>query len=76
MAQAALGPEGEIWSATVIRVPVPNRTSPYVIAYVDLDGGTRVLAHLPSAQEAPPVGSRVRLCASSDNGDVQVEALA
>ena len=68
---AEFGPEGTVWSATVVRVPVPGRTPPYALAYVDLDGGPRILAH---ADEAIPIGARVRLTESAD-GDVRVEVL-
>ncbi|MFB9387271.1 Zn-ribbon domain-containing OB-fold protein [Pseudonocardia petroleophila] len=72
---AAFGPEGTVWSATVVRIPVPGRTPPYALAYVDLDDGPRVLAHL-AHDAAPPIGARVRLAAPSDDGDVRVEVLA
>jgi uncharacterized OB-fold protein len=77
---AAFGPDGTVWSATVVHIPVPGRTPPYALAYVDLDGGPRVLAHvLPapgSGPAAPAIGSRVRLAGPSPDGDVQVEVLA
>jgi len=69
--EAEFGPEGTVWSATVVRVPVPGRTPPYALAYVDLDDGPRVLAH---TAEVFAIGARVRLLESVD-GDVQVEAL-
>lgn len=77
MAPAAFGPAGTVWSSTVVRVPVPDRTPPYVMAYVDLDDGPRVLAHVAMAQgeaQRIPVGTRVELTASTDQGDVQVVA--
>jgi uncharacterized OB-fold protein len=55
----------------VVRVPVPGRTPPYALAYVDLDDGPRVLAH---ADDAVPIGARVRL-AESAQGDVRIEVL-
>jgi uncharacterized OB-fold protein len=69
---ADFGPEGTVWSATVVRIPVPGRTPPYALAYVDLDEGPRVLAH---ADDPVEIGARVRITASGD-GDVRVEALA
>ncbi|MBW0113785.1 Zn-ribbon domain-containing OB-fold protein [Pseudonocardia abyssalis] len=72
---AEFGPDGTVWSATVVRIPVPGRTPPYVLAYVDLDDGPRVLAHL-TGDAAPPIGARVRLTAPSADGDVRVEVLA
>jgi uncharacterized OB-fold protein len=60
---ARFGPEGTVWSATVVRIPTPGRTPPYGLAYVDLDDGPRVLAHIGGAHtaEAVPIGTRVRL---------------
>ncbi|GAB92970.1 Zn-ribbon domain-containing OB-fold protein [Gordonia rhizosphera] len=74
---AAFGPEGEIWSHTVVRIPFNHRRPPYAIAYVDLDGGpARVVAHMASDTDAVSVGARVRLSAPADNGDVMVEVIA
>jgi uncharacterized OB-fold protein len=56
----------------VVRIPVPGRTPPYALAYVDLDDGPRVLAH---ADDPVDIGARVRLAASRD-GDVRVEVVA
>ncbi|MDN5749768.1 MAG: OB-fold domain-containing protein [Pseudonocardia sp.] len=79
--QASFGPDGTVWSATVVRIPVPGRTPPYALAYVDLDDGPRVLAHVRAPVDAatataPAIGSRVRLAACSADGDIQVEVLA
>jgi len=69
---ARFGPGGTVWSATVVRVPVPGRAPPYAVAYVDLDGhGPRILAHT-AGEHALPIGARVALAASSASGDVQV----
>lgn len=77
--EARFGPDGVVWSSTVVRIAVGDRTPPYTLAYVDLDGGPRVLAHVVgedgTAPEAPIVGSRVRLSAPRD-GDITVEVLA
>ena len=71
---ASFGPAGTVWSSTVVRIPVPGRTSPYPLAYVDLDDGPRILAHVvDSGDTAAPVGGRVRLVAPSADGDLQVE---
>lgn len=67
---AAFGPEGVIWSSTVVHAGVPGRESPYALAYVDLDRGPRVLAHTPGASPAA-IGRRVRLCAVAPNGDIR-----
>ena len=68
---ADFGPEGTVWSSTVVRIPVPGREPPYGLAYVDLDDGPRVLCHTPRA-EPIRVGSRVRLVGSAA-GDPTVE---
>ncbi len=67
------GPEGEIWAVTVLHVAPAGRHAPYTLAYVDLDDGPRLLAHVtgPTA-----IGSRVRLTASTADGDPAVEAIA
>lgn len=71
----SFGPGGVVWAATVVRIPVPGRTPPYTLAYVDLDGGPRVLAHVAGAAARPDVGARVRLVDARD-GDVTVEVVA
>lgn len=71
---ASFGPEGVVWSSTVVRIPVPGRTPPYALAYVDLDDGPRILAHVVDAGgAAAPIGERVRLVSPSAGGDLQVE---
>jgi len=67
---ARFGPDGVVWSATVVRVDADGRTAPYALAYVDLDDGPRILAH---ADVAPPVGARVRLAGATVEGDPLVE---
>lgn len=70
---ATFGPGGTVWSSTVVRVPVPGRTPPYAMAYVDLDDGPRVLAHVAGPAQRVPVGTKVRLLAQGEQGDVTVE---
>ena len=70
---ATFGPGGVVWSSTVVRIPVPGRTPPYGLAYVDLDDGPRVLAHVVGTADPPPLGTRVRFLGPSDAGDPQVE---
>ena len=72
--EAEFGPEGTVWSSTVVRIPVPGRTPPYALVYVDLDDGPRVLAHTRSG-EPVPIGARVRLRDVDDLGDLAVEVL-
>lgn len=69
---AEFGPEGTVWSSTVVRIPVPGREPPYALAYLDLDDGPRVLAHLPGAA-AVPVGTRLRLIPSDERGDLTAQ---
>jgi uncharacterized OB-fold protein len=77
VAEAEFGPAGRVWSATVVRIPVPGRTPPWALAYVDLDGGARVLAHVRQAGEGPvEVGTAVRVIGIGADGDLEVEELA
>lgn len=74
---ASFGPGGTVWSSTVVRIAVPGRTAPYGLAYVDLDDGPRVLAHVAptgdDAVTAVEIGASVRLTAPSPDGDLVVE---
>jgi uncharacterized OB-fold protein len=71
----AFGPEGQVWSSTVLRVPLPGRRPPYGLVYVDLDDGPRVLGH-SRAEATPAVGERVTLQTVSDLGDLVFERTA
>ncbi|ANH37607.1 hypothetical protein I601_1165 [Nocardioides dokdonensis FR1436] len=74
--EAGFGPTGTVYASTVVRIAVGDRTPPYALAYVDLDDGPRILAHVAGAEvSAPAVESRVRLLAPRD-GDVVVEVVA
>lgn len=59
---------GVVWSSTVVRVRVGDRTPPYAVAVVDVDDGPRILAHLEHAELAAP-GSRVELIGTTSAGD-------
>lgn len=73
--QADFGPAGTVYASTVVRITVGDRTPPYALAYVDLDEGPRILAHVAGDEVgAPAVESRVRLTAPRD-GDVFVEVV-
>lgn len=72
-APAVFGPGGTVWSSTVVRVAVPGRTPPYTLAYVDLDDGPRLLAHVAGSTERLAPGARVRVAGSTADGDVLVE---
>lgn len=67
---AALGPGGTVWSAATVWLAVGDRTPPFTLVYVDLDGGARVLARLDGDGEPAP-GTRVVL-AGTDAGDLLV----
>lgn len=69
------GPGGVVWSATVLRVPLPDRRPPTALAYVDLDDGPRVLAHVGGSSERRlSAGTRVRGIGLGPQGDLLVEA--
>lgn len=75
---ATFGPRGIVWSSTVVRVPVPGRTPPYALAYVDLDHGPRLLVHV--RQDADDIGrvapgTPVEIVGTSDTGDPLVEVV-
>lgn len=72
LADARFGPEGAVFAATIVRVPIPGRTPPWGLAYVDLDDGPRILAHYAPERGVLPVGARVRLRAASREGDPTV----
>jgi uncharacterized protein len=69
---ARFGPEGTVWSTTTLHVAGDGRRAPYTLAYVDLDDGPRVLAHV--ADGRIEVGARVRLAGVTEHGDPRVTA--
>lgn len=76
MEEERFGTDGVIWSTTTIHVPNGEREAPYTLAYVDLDGGPRFLAHVQLAgEERPPVAGRARLIGRSELGDPLVEVI-
>ena len=72
--EKAYGPGGVVWSATVFRVPLPGKTPPWNLAWVDVDAGPRVLAHVAGETERLAVGQRVRVIGETESGDVLVAA--
>ncbi len=74
--EARFGPDGTVWSTTTLHVASGDREAPYTLAYVDLDDGPRLLAHV---QDGPAlalrVAERVRLGGLTEHGDPQVEVL-
>ena len=76
---ARFGPRGTVWSSTVVRVPVPGRTPPYAVAYVDLENGPRLLAHVrqpPGDVDRVAPGTPVELVGTTDAGDPLVEVVS
>lgn len=62
LAAAQFAGTGTIWSATVVRIDLPGHPAPRVLAYVDLDDGPRILAHVDATEpQTPPVGSHVQV---------------
>lgn len=73
---AIFGPDGTVWSSTVLRIRVADRKPPAVLAYVDFDDGPRCLAHVTGAADEPLLpGTRVRLLGRDDRGDPLVAPL-
>lgn len=72
VAEELFASEGTVFASTRMHVGVPGHPPPYDVAYVVLDEGPRVLVH--SSGEAPLApGSRARLVAVSDRGDLVAE---
>jgi uncharacterized protein len=73
---ARFGPEGTVWSTTTLRVASGSRRAPYTLAYVDVDEGPRVLAHVADGpQLGLRVAERVRLAGQTAAGDPLVEVV-
>jgi uncharacterized OB-fold protein len=67
---ASFGPEGLIWATTRVHVPAfPHDVVPYVLAYVDLDDGPRVLLRLTNTPAGASVGDRVTLDTPTEGGN-------
>lgn len=62
---------GVVWSRTTINIAVGDHVPPYTVAYVDLDNGPRILAHVAGGNV--DVGARVRLVGPTPGGDPRVE---
>lgn len=71
LAAADYGPGGIVWAHTDVHVAVQDRPLPYRLAYVDLDDGPRILAHVAGG-DGLAVGDRVLLSGTTDEGDPQV----
>jgi uncharacterized OB-fold protein len=74
---AEFGPEGQVWAYTTVRIRVGRRTPPYILAYVDIVGGPRVLVHIERSHKSDlRVGSTVRLAGLTGAGDVRAELVS
>lgn len=73
LAEVAFGPGGEVWSSTVLSISLQGRQPPTTLAYIDLDNGPRILAHVTDREQRLTVGQRVALAGTNDHGDVLVE---
>lgn len=70
----SFGPGGTVWSSTTVHLRIGGLAPPFVLAYVDIDGGPRVLARMIDAIEVP-AGGAVQFV-GDDNGDLLVKAVA
>lgn len=70
---STFGPGATVWSATTVHIRVGDREPPFALAYVDLDDGPRILAHV-AGPHTPSVGAAVRVVGESD-GDVVVDVV-
>lgn len=69
LVDAAFGPSGEVWSFTVVHIKAARQTAPYTLAYIDLLGGPRIIAHLQGESVRPYVGQRAELVGLTESGD-------
>ena len=58
---AILSNEGVLYSYSRVHLAPKGWDLPYVLGYVDLPEGVRVLAHIDDKKSAPVVGARVRM---------------
>ncbi len=84
MEGTSFGPGATVFTATILRIPVPGREPPYGLAYIDLDDGPRILVHvIDSASDDDgdgdgvavlPLrpGGRVHLAGWTEHGDPAV----
>ncbi len=75
LSPACFSPEGTIWAGTVQRIEVNGRIPPMILAYIDLDEGPRLLAHVTGKVTAPQVGARARLVGTTKEGDPLAEVI-
>jgi uncharacterized OB-fold protein len=56
-----LSEEGELYSSSRVHMAPKGWDVPYVIGYVDLPEGLRVLAHIDDSHRDPRIGAKLRL---------------
>lgn len=61
ISKAQLAREGVLYSYSVVHAAPRGWTVPYVLGYVDLADGIRVLAHIEGAREAVRIDAKLRL---------------
>jgi uncharacterized OB-fold protein len=64
--QVELGPEGTLYTFTVVYAGAPGVETPYALGYVDFHGGARVFGRIVSA-ESLAVGMRMRVVTGPDS---------
>ena len=52
--------DGTVFTFTVVRQAPPGHAVPYVLAFVDLDEGVRIMAQVRAEPEAVHIGMKVR----------------
>jgi uncharacterized OB-fold protein len=76
---AAAGPDGIVYASSVVRTGPPGFTTPYVLAYVDVDG-VRILAQAdpvdPGNPAALPPGTPVTFTTGPVGHDGDVERMS
>jgi uncharacterized OB-fold protein len=70
--ESDFGPDGTVWSSTVVHLDMEGLSAPYGLAYIDLDQGPRFLAHAGEQPRSLTVGSRVRISGLNARGDIEV----
>ncbi|GAC67371.1 Zn-ribbon domain-containing OB-fold protein [Gordonia soli] len=66
--ECGFDPEGVVWAATTVHLPVGRWAAPFGLAYIDVDDGPRVLVHV-AHDPLPRGGDRVGF-GITDDGDL------
>ncbi len=62
-----------VWSSATVHLRIGELTPPFVLAYIDVDAGPRVLAQVVGGNEIP-AGGLVRFT-GEENGNLTVKAV-